>query len=334
MDESYFQIESGEQQAILRSSAEKLGRAEIILEKDIWLCWVLKKLFGMPDAHPMAFKGGTSLSKVFNVINRFSEDVDITLDYRHFEAFDPFATGVSGAKIKRFSQRLKDHVRTYAQEKVVPYLQKELDILTNGAGFAVRLDDASGEKIWVEYPSVIEQSYGYLKEEVLVELGGRNVIDPNETHLVRPYVGDLFPELLFPESRVVVLSPERTFWEKATLIHVECNRGVRETAERLSRHWYDLVKLYRHDSGQRALANRELLAEVVAHKSIFYHASYADYSACLNGGIRLLPDEQGRKLLAVDYQKMLDAEMLYEVPLTIEDIFSDMEKIADKINRR
>lgn len=331
MPESYFDIEKEDQQAILSYAAKKLGRSENILEKDIWLCWVLKTLFEMPNSKPMAFKGGTSLSKVFNVINRFSEDVDITLDYRHFEDFNPFEPGISKTQTKKFSDRLKKHVQAYANDCIVPYLQNALNHLPNGHECEIRID-AIGEKIWISYPSVTEEHDQYLKEEVLLELGGRNVINPNETHTVKPYAAELFNELSFPQSSVVVLSPERTFWEKATLIHVECNRGLRENADRMSRHWYDLVKLYHHSIGKKAMLNKELLKEVVEHKTVFFNANYANYPACLSGEFCLLPQGQGLKTLAEDYKKMLDAEMLYGAIPTIEEVFADIKKISDKIN--
>lgn len=109
MAESYLELPESDQKDILQAAAAELGRQAAVLEKDIWVCWTLQTLFSMPDAHPMAFKGGTSLSKVYGAIDRFSEDVDITLDYRHFEAdFDPFAEGISNTKIRKFSNRLKD----------------------------------------------------------------------------------------------------------------------------------------------------------------------------------------------------------------------------------
>ena len=114
MAEAFLSLDARERADILRTVAARSGRAAIILEKDIWVCWVLQALFSMPDPHPMAFKGGTSLSKVYRVIDRFSEDVDVTLDYRAFDDdFDPFAEGASRNQIRLFSERLKDRVATY-----------------------------------------------------------------------------------------------------------------------------------------------------------------------------------------------------------------------------
>jgi len=182
-EQVFLELSAEEQRDILQTVAPQLARSASVLEKDVWVCWTLQALFSMPGAHPMAFKGGTSLSKVYDVIDRFSEDVDITLDYRAFEdGFDPFAGGVSRTKTKQFSERLKSYVFAYANEVVVPHLESELAKLPVSEHRTVELDDG-GEKIWVTYPSVIEDSGQYIRSQVLIELGGRNVIDPNEIYV-------------------------------------------------------------------------------------------------------------------------------------------------------
>lgn len=332
-DEAFLDLTADEQKEILQTVAPQLARSASVLEKDIWVCWALQTLFSMPGAHPMAFKGGTSLAKVFGVIDRFSEDVDITLDYRSFEEdFDPFAEGVSRTKTKQFSDRLKSYVHDYANDVVVPHLKNELAKLPTADQHIVEVDDG-GEKIWVTYPSVVEDSDEYIRSQVLIELGGRNVIDPNETHTVSPYIAELTEGLVYPSSEVVVLSPERTFWEKATLIHVECNRGkLRESADRLSRHWYDLVMLARHSAGKSAINNRALFEEVVRHKKVFFHTSYADYNACLEGQLKLLPEPGTLKGLRGDYEKMVGAGMMYSAPPSFDEIVESIRSLESRVN--
>ena len=123
MAEQFLSLDARERADILRTLAARCGRSTVILEKDIWVCWVLQALFSMPDPHPMAFKGGTSLSKVYRIIDRFSEDVDVTLDYRAFnDGFDPFADGASRNQIRLFSERLKTRVASYIRDVVAPAL--------------------------------------------------------------------------------------------------------------------------------------------------------------------------------------------------------------------
>jgi len=169
--DAYLELSADEQKEILQSAASELGKHEAILEKDIWVCWALQTVFSIPDTHPMAFKGGTSLSKIYNIIDRFSEDVDITLDYRHFgEQFNPFETGMSKNQIKKFSDRLKAYVKEYANDIVIPFINSELKKFPFGSEQSISIDD-NGEKIWVSYPSVIEKTDEYMKSEILIELG-------------------------------------------------------------------------------------------------------------------------------------------------------------------
>lgn len=210
MGEAFLSLDAREQKKILRAAAGQSGRLPAILEKDIWLCWVLQVLFTAPDHHPMAFKGGTSLSKVYTIIDRFSEDVDITLDYRAFnDDFDPLAEGVSNAKIRQFSDRLKSFAQNHTQDVVIPALAKESELLATYGKHKIRVDDL-GEKVWFSYPSAVEAPDDCLASEVLLEFGGRNVIDPNEQHTIRPDIASVTPGIDYPAAAVTVLSPLRT----------------------------------------------------------------------------------------------------------------------------
>ena len=333
MADQYLSLEPTEQREILQTAAAQLGRQAAVLEKDIWVCWVLQILFSIPDHHPMAFKGGTSLSKVYGIIDRFSEDVDITLDYRHFgDDFDPFSEGASNTKIKQFSGRLKSYVKSYADDVVAPALASAAETLVTSGQHQIQVDD-EGEKVWFSYPSAVESQDDYLKSEVLIELGGRNVIYPNERHKIIPDVAAQTQGLEYPEAFVTVLSPSRTFWEKATLIHVECNRGrLEESPDRLSRHWYDITRLARHDAGISAISDRPLFEDVVRHKEIFFNASYAKYQECLIGKLRLIPDDDSVLGLRADYGKMVSAGMLTAEAPDFDTVIEQIRAIETEAN--
>ena len=311
MAEAFLSLDARERADILRTVAAQSGRAAIILEKDIWVCWVLQALFSMPDPHPMAFKGGTSLSKVYGIIDRFSEDVDVTLDYRAFnDGFDPFADGASRNQIRRFGERLKGRVAMYIRDVVTPALGSAAYALAADGQHDIRIGD-DGETIRFAYPSAVEDPKGYVRSEVLLEFGGRNVIDPNEQHEIAPDMVALTRGLDYPAATVTVLSPARTFWEKATLVHVECHRRrLADHPERLSRHWFDLTRLAAHNIGRAALADRELLEDVVRHKGVFFHAGYANYDHCLDGRLRLVPDDDQLPGLQADYDAMRAAAIV------------------------
>ncbi len=334
MGEAFLSMETQEQSEILRTAADKSGRLPAILEKDIWLCWVLQVLFSIPDRHPMAFKGGTSLSKVYKIIDRFSEDVDITLDYRAFDDdFDPFADDVSKTKIKQFSDRLKTFVESYTQDVVMSALAKASETLSTYGQHKI-VTEYSGEKVWFSYPSAVEDPDDYLASQILLEFGGRNIIDPNEQHTIKPDIVSVIPEIDYPAAVVTVLSPSRTFWEKATLIHVECKRGrLSVNPERLSRHWYDLVFLGQHEFGRKAINDRTLLENVIQHKKVFFNSSYAQYDDCLAGKLRLIPNNNDLLSLQSDYEAMHTVDMLSDTAPDFAALIEQIQVIEDQVNR-
>ncbi|PCJ86601.1 MAG: nucleotidyl transferase [Thiotrichaceae bacterium] len=329
----FLHLTANERKDILQTAAAQLGQQTAVLEKDVWVCWALQSLFSLPNAHPMAFKGGTSLSKVYKVINRFSEDVDVTIDYRAFgEDIDPFSEAVSNTAIRKYSDRLKEHVNQYANNIVIPHIENQLQQLPNPEDYGIEVSD-DGEKIWIQYPSAVENNDDYLKSSILIELGGRNVTAPNEQHTITADIASLVTKLDLPQAEVTVLSPERTFWEKATLIHVECNRKTfKENSDRLSRHWYDMVMLAQHETGKKAINNRVLYEDVIRHKKVFFNATYANYDACLEGKLCLVPGTELTSELKKDYEKMLSAGMLYGEPPSFDEIIRHMQVIEKSVN--
>lgn len=334
MSEEFLQLDAREQAEIYRALAPQLARSTAVLEKDVWVCWALKTIFSMPGRLRMAFKGGTSLSKVFNAIERFSEDVDITLDYRALnENFDPFGDGLSKSRLKKLSDELKAFVSEHVRAVVAPYFEESLSAEFDAGRCRLEVS-GDGEQLLVHYRTVLDASGGYVANRVLVEFGGRNITEPNEEHDVRPDIAPLATALQYPCARVCVLSPARTFWEKATLIHVECQRTeFRQGAERLSRHWYDLTMLTGLAIGEAALADRALLADVVRHKKVFFNSGSANYDACLDGQLRLIPNDTVLPALREDYLRMIEAGMFTRQPPEFDFIVHRLRDLEDAINR-
>ena len=335
MAEPFLSLGARERADILLTAAARSRRSAVILEKDIWVCWVLDALFSMPDPHPMAFKGGTSLSKVYGVIDRFSEDVDVTLDYRAFnDGFDPFADGASRTATRRFSERLRRCVASHVRNAVAPALDDAARRLAPDGRYDIHVGE-DGETIRFAYPSAVEKRDSYVASEVLLEFGGRNVIDPNERHAIVPDIAALTDGLDYPAATVTVLSPARTFWEKATLIHVACHRRqLANKPDRLSRHWFDLACLAAHPLGQAALADRALLADVVRHKKVFFHAGNANYDQCLDGRLRLVPDEDQFPALQSDYEAMRGARIVSDEAPEFGALIENLRCLEADANRR
>ena len=194
---------------------DKMKLSPIAIEKDIWVCWVLQTLFSMPGRPRMCFKGGTSLSKVFGVISRFSEDIDVTINHRTENApeLDPFKEGTSKTEIKRIAEEFSKLTVKMVRESIVPYIRRKIEKEFGGDGFWFDIDQ-TGEKLTLGYPSVFDLSdrSRYMSSSVLVEFGGKNSIDPQTSIKVRTEISLFLPAIELPEAQVDVLDPKRTFW--------------------------------------------------------------------------------------------------------------------------
>ena len=234
--------------------------------------------------------------------------MDISLDYRGFgDDFDPFAESASRNQTRLLSERLRNRVASYVGDVVAPFLDEAAKRLDSDGQHRIRLGD-DGETLHFVYPSVAITPGSYFKNEVLLEFGGRNVITPNEQRTVAADIARFTQAVEFPSATVTVLDPKRTFWEKATLVHVACHR--RRLTGRLSRHWFDLACLGAHAIGRTALHDRALLEDVVRHKKVFFHAGNANYDRCLDGRLRLVPDEDQLSDLKADYEDMCGARAI------------------------
>jgi hypothetical protein len=224
---------------------------------------------------------------------------------------------------------LVDHVA----RELAPALRNALADALPGREIALEISEEA-QKLRLFYPSAVESADAYLRPSVLIEFGGRNTALPRHTRTITPDVAAHVPGLLFPDARVAVLSPMRTFWEKATLIHVECLRpNLRSSAERMSRHWYDLARLADHQIGRSALADVKLLRDVLLVKETFFRTGFSRYDLCLSGGLRLIPEAALLDSLKQDYHAMLSAQMFYGETLPFDRIVERLTTLAQEINQ-
>lgn len=329
MSDNFLNFPKELKRNILEGAESTLGIKPYLLEKDIWICWVLRELFQLPKK--MAFKGGTSLSKCYGLLDRFSEDVDVTIDYREFMPDIDFARESKNA-LKNKREKLKEEVNHYLIASVIPFLETAfLTQLPDQAIFNYEFKD--GEKLYFYYPSVFERkSDDYVGDSVLVEFGGTNKTEPNEEYLVKPYLN--LDGLLLPTAKVIALSSERTFWEKVTLIHVECHRGrLKAAPARLSRHWYDLAKLSKSSVKAKALENKYLLNDVLMIKKAFFNASYANYDKCEKQQFRLVPELDEIVGLKVDYEHMIKSDMFLNEPMKFDNVVEELNDLQERINQ-
>ena len=332
----FLRLPAKDQIDILQYAEIQLNRSAQVLRKDIWVVWALQHLFSIKTNVKMAFKGGTSLSKVYGVIDRFSEDVDITLDYRDLDpSVDPFKEGLSRTELKaKITPRLKTKAKEHVEQVVVPSLKESFEEVTEGVGKISIAKD--GEEVFLYFPASPKNRSGYLEDWIKLEFGGRNSINPRSAIRVDSDIAKVAFQvpLEFPSAEVEVFSAERTFWEKATLIHAECHRPEnRFNPGRKSRHWHDLYKLLGHEIGKKALENRELLKDVIKFKEVFFYTGYANYDACLKGDFSLIPPAKILDLLHGDYDTMVESGMFESVSPSFDEIAEILRGAEEKINQ-
>jgi len=315
----------------------------VIIEKDFWVCWILKRLFELPNPPAsLVFKGGTSLSKVWGVIDRFSEDVDLSFnrsDLGFGGDADP-AHATSTNKRERQLNQLSAACTAMIRDQFAPRLAEAVSVaLGKEAGESWRLDiDADdAQSVLFHYPTKVPRGVGdeapYLRPLVKLELGARSEHWPSEKADITPFAAEDFPKAFrSPSCKVNVVSAERTFWEKATILHSWCHAGGdRPLRDRQSRHFYDVYKLSTTSIGNKALDDLDLLRSVAKHKSIFFASAWARYDEAIPGTLRLVPPTFRLPELERDYTFMRN-EMIFADAPRLEDIMLALREIERRVN--
>ena len=318
-----------------QEAAAQLGMSKAIMEKDFWVCWSLKQLFALPSiGDHMIFKGGTSLSKAYDVIHRFSEDVDISLNRARlgFEGDrDPENPDLSRKKQKQLLQELQDAAEVEVSGPLMAEIQAAFDAGLD-QGFSLTVDPGDAQTLLFTYPSFSDDAAGYIKPAVRFEFGARGVHLPAEVRKISPYVLQAFPDLLGSGGvDVKVLGVERTFWEKATILHMLYHQDpAKPLAKRMSRHYYDMAQLIGHEAKARAVGSLDLLEQVAHHKSVFFKAIWANYENVKPGTLRLMPNEGLTAALRRDYSGM--REMIIGDAPSFDDILGAIKAFEGEIN--
>ena len=336
----FEQLPAEERALYLREAAVRLNMPPVIVEKDFWVCWTLRELFSLPDVgEALTFKGGTSLSKVWGLIERFSEDIDLTID-RDFLGFggdrDPEAAPSAKQRNNRLKE-LKAVCQKYVGQTMLPTLDAHLRAALPAGDWALRLDesDPDSQTIQFQYPVGIQPEGGFYVQPVIkIELGARSDTWPSEPAVTRPFLIEALGTAVDPfDCPVRVLSAERTFWEKALLIHEETFRPAdKPRRARMARHYYDLWCLINKGVAAKAAEDRELFDRVAAHRQVFFRLTWVDYSTVHRGDLRLMPAAGDVQAWKQDYEWMQTAMFLDEPP-PFEQILDGVRKFEEEFNR-
>lgn len=334
MPEAFLRLSPDDQREALQVAAAASGRPPHILEKDVWVVWTLDALFRSPHAEHLVFKGGTSLSKAYKVIDRFSEDIDITYDVTRLVT-GPLAAAATAKGDEQLppNRSQADKWRNTVEEALPAWVQTEMMPYVKGCIAAAALDakaDNEGDKIHIAHTPAVETA-AYMSPDVLIEFGGRSTGMPVDLKDLVCDAAEHLPDLAFPTAQVRVMHVERTFWEKATAVHVFC-KTEKLTGERLARHWYDLMRLGQTGHAQAALANRGLAEQVVEHKSLLFRVTGVDYREAIQGGLLLAPDAGFAQELAADYRAMQEGGLLPEDTPDWEEVLAYCQALQDRAN--
>lgn len=315
---------------LFRNTAANCGLSEGIVEKDFWVCWTLDYLFHQsPWTKHLAFKGGTSLSKSFDLIHRFSEDIDLILDWRLLESAqkDPWAQRSKNQQDK-LNKALNAETEVFLREQFVPRLQEDFAQLLVDE-FQIDVDEHETQTVNFTYPKLFGEDS--ILPMVRLEIGALAAWTPTTQSEIISYAAQQYGRIFQnPSTSVLTVMPERTFWEKVTILHKEAFRTNGNFPARYSRHYYDLFCIDASPVKAAAFGNLDLLVRVVTFKDRFYPAGNAHYDLAKPGTMRLLPPEDCLPVLRDDYAHMRN--MLFgEIP-SFEEIMTCIARLEKEIN--
>lgn len=335
MPDKFLTLQDAERREALGVAASASGRPAHLLEKDVWVVWCLNALFDSSLGEHLVFKGGTSLSKAYRAIRRFSEDVDLTYDIRELApdlvdgSDNPLpATRAQG---KRWSDNVRERLPIWVREKALPAIEARISI--DELNVKVGVTD---DKLFVTYDPLATGS-GYVSPSIMLEFGARSTGEPSEIHDIVCDAAEYLEGIDFPTARPRTMKAERTFWEKATAVHVFCAQG-KLRSERFARHWHDLVRLDEVGITEAALANRDIALAVADHKTWFFaekasNGEFVDYRKAVNGHLKLVPEGEARKALEEDYRHMVEDGLLLDQAEEFGELMKQCAEIAKRANR-
>jgi predicted nucleotidyltransferase component of viral defense system len=336
----FLSFSEDKRRVVCEQAQDELGLPPATIEKDFWVCWTLEKLFNLPKwGSQLIFKGGTSLSKCWTLIERFSEDIDIVINREvlGFGGDNRPDRAPSKTQTRKRLDALKEASQKCVNETLLPLLEKAVsEEMPKGLSWRIDpdSDDPDNQTLLLTYPTAFTDQLVYVPKVVKIELGARSDTDPTKVIEIQPYLEEafqgMFSNALF---QVNVVSPERTFWEKAMLLHEETFRPIEKKRKaRMARHYYDLHHLIVKGVGQSAAGDLELFDRIAAHRQVYFYYSWVDYATLRPGRLKLIPTEEQMAIWKADYSAMKD-EMFYKKPPEFEDIIQTVQKFQDEFNQ-
>lgn len=331
-----------DKQAYYEFTADKKGLPKNIIEKDFWVCWTLKQLFAIPGiGEYFIFKGGTSLSKAYQLIERFSEDIDISIDKKYFgfeEHLDPenvFSKKKQQVLIKELANTCSYFVQERLKTTLEVQFSQTLDAIDVDWSIEIDVNDPDKQTLLFYYPTLSQNAMNaYIRPAIKIELGARGAGNPFTICEISPFIKeDILNSSIVLPIKIKTLAAERTFWEKATILHMYANWPENKKLPlRQSRHFFDFYKLITSNVKNLAEQDTNLLKSVAQHKKIYFRSGWADYDKARKGSLNLCPQNGLLKSLENDYKQM--REMFYGEPVSWESIITEIKKFESEFNGR
>ncbi|NRB80377.1 MAG: nucleotidyl transferase AbiEii/AbiGii toxin family protein [Saccharospirillaceae bacterium] len=300
-------------------TAEKIGITPAAAEKDFWITWVLMVLFENKQLKKiLRFKGGTSLSKCYQQIERFSEDIDLILDWNEVSSINP-TNERSKTKQQKINKSINEQAQLYIKQSILPILEQDMQGICEAT-----INTNDPHNIHITYPSSFKDQY--LRPQVLLEIGPLAAMLPSEICEVTSYAAQYFPKV-FKQKHIQVstIKAERTFFEKLTILHAEAHRpATKKMPIRYARHYYDVYQMIKSGMANKALTQIDLLKDVVEFKKLFYPMNWAKYETATAQQIKLLPNNNHIKALEADYQSM--QEMIFGPVPSFAELIKTLEQ--------
>jgi Nucleotidyl transferase AbiEii toxin, Type IV TA system len=329
-------LSNRDRQDLFTEAAARTGLPPFHLEKDFWVCWTLGVLFQHSNTREhLTFRGGTSLSKAWQIIERFSEDIDLSISRQWFEnEKDPGEAGLALKEIENRLQTLRRNCRTAIETKLQPVLQEAAESLPEAVQIIVEPLAQARDPfcIFLHYPRTdLPAPEDYNRPAVKVELSGRAEGWPMEPRSFRPYVAEALPELeTGAEVTVPTVSPARTFWEKAALVNEQLSRpGDRPLPAFQARHLYDLHRLWQRTEVTQFPDLTNLFESVKQHRAIFFGYNWMDYSGLRPSALKIVPENEKAAEWRDDYARM--RPMFFTEPPTFDDLLIHLREIEKSL---
>jgi hypothetical protein len=338
----FFDLSEQDRKDVFEATAEDLNTLPTYIEKDFWVCLVLDLLYnGLPNDSPrLLFKGGTSLSKVYNSISRFSEDVDFTV-FRNDLGFsgekDPVTAG-SNKKRDKLAKQLKQAASEYICDKLRNDLESIAVAILSDCNIVVDPDDQDKSTLLFRYPSLFPlNNTAYVQPRVKLEGGGRSALDPHQDCSIKPFIAGILNSWDFSVPNIMSIAPERTFWDKVMILH-GWHCGYRDEGrkpgdrQRVSRHYYDVAMIFKTNIGQNAIQDNQLREDVRNHTQMLFGAAWKKLDEAVPGSMRLIPIDDLKAVLETDYQAM--QEMMLGKPPAFDEIIEIISELEALINQK